>query len=436
MAKRPASPAPRPRAAALPPDAPRLSGLVPPAFYGVWRDLFAGGHSEYWLKGGRGSGKSTFAAVALVAGLLRDRDVSAVVFRKVQATLRESVYAQVLWVIERMGLGACFRASLSPLCIELAATGQKILFRGADDPAKSKSLKLRHGYFGFLWLEELTEFDGLADMQTIAASVLRGGGRAVTLCTYNPPVSARAWVNQATLAPAPGRLTHHSDYTLMPPDWLGKPFLRQAEALRLTNERMYRHMFLGAVTGSGAQVFENLVLRAVAPEERAACDRLYFGLDFGFGRDPDAAVCAHLDASRGRLVVLAERVRTGQPIEALAETLRALLSDCGCPGPRPVTCDSADPRMIAELRARGVCAVAARKGPDSVLHGVRYLQSLREIVIDPAACPTAAREFSLCEYRRDGDEVLPELPDRDNHTLDAVRYAIETVACGKTATLR
>ncbi len=418
-----------------PPDAPKLSALVPPAFYGVWRDLFADGHREYWLRGGRGSGKSTFAATAIIAGLLRDPHVSAVVFRKVQATLRESVYAQLLWVIDRLGLEGAFRASLSPMCIELTATGQKILFRGADDPAKSKSLKLKRGYFGYLWLEELTEFDGLADMQTIAASVLRGGGRAVTLCTYNPPVSARAWVNQAADLPAPGRLVHRSSYLDMPPDWLGEPFLRQAEALSEANPRMYRHMFLGEVTGSGAQVFDNLRLRPIPPQERQSCDRLYFGLDFGFGKDPDAAVCVHLDATRGRLVVLGESVHTGQPIDGLARAVRALIGEAGCEPGRPVACDSADPRMIAELRARGVCAVAARKGPDSVLHGVRFLQSLREIVIDPTVCPCAAREFSLCEYRRDGDDVLPELPDRDNHTLDAARYAIECVSTARVARL-
>ncbi|MDD3410800.1 MAG: PBSX family phage terminase large subunit [Eubacteriales bacterium] len=400
-----------------------LSAVVPPAMAGIWRDVFAGRHSEYWLSGGRGSGKSTFAAAAVIAALLRDSECSAVIYRKVQATLRESVFSQVLWVIDRLGLSALFESRLSPLELIYRPTGQRILFRGADDPAKSKSLKARRGYFGMLWFEELSEFDGMDDVRTVQASVLRGGPRAVTLCTFNPPQSARHWVNLEALKPMPGRMTHHSDYRDMPREWLGEAFLAQAEALRQQNEPAWRHMFLGLPSEGGGRVFANLRLESA---EGVNAPRFY-GLDFGFAGDPDALVECAWERKGGRLWLLRERVRRGQSLDELAEGAKDFA------GEGIVTCDSADPRMIAELRRRGVLAVAAKKGPGSVMHGVRFLQSLREVVIDPVHCPEAAREFSVCEYLRSGDEWLPELPDRDNHTIDATRYALERVITGREA---
>ena len=408
-----------------------LSTVVAPSFSGVWRDLFADRHDEYWLAGGRGSGKSTFAAAALIVGLLKRPDASALVFRKVQATLRESVYAQLLWTIEKLGLGGCFEERLSPMELIYRPTGQRVLFRGADDPAKSKGLKLRKGYFAYLWFEELSEFAGMDDLRTVQASVLRGGGHAATICTFNPPISPRAWVNRQMLEPNALRLTHRGTYRDLPPEWLGEPFLRQAAALQAQNPDAYRHMYLGECVGGAGQVFRNLALRPVRAGECA--QTLRFGLDFGFAGDPDALVCCALDQREGRLWVLRERVRRGQTIERLAEAVRGMTADCL--EPPIVTCDGADPRMIAELRARGVLAVAAKKGADSVMHGVRCLQSLREIVVDPTACPIAAAEFSACEYRRDGEGYLPQVEDRDNHTIDAVRYALESVLTRRSARL-
>ena len=143
----------------------RLGTLIAPAFAGPHDALRRDAFDEYWLKGGRGSGKSTFIALELVLGLLRDPDSNAVVYRRVAATLRESVFEQLLWAIEALGLSERFRARVSPPEIERIDTGQRVLFRGADDPGKSKSIKLAKGYFRWLWFEELTEFDGPADLR-------------------------------------------------------------------------------------------------------------------------------------------------------------------------------------------------------------------------------------------------------------------------------
>lgn len=181
-------------------------------------------------------------------------------------------------------------------------------------------------------------------------------------------------------------------------------------------------MYLGEVTGTGGQVFENLKLRPVLPEEWHGFPT-YCGLDFGFAADPDAFVRCAYDRKRRRLYVVDEFASTGLLTDRLAREVRARC------GPDVITCDSAEPRSIAQLRALGLRVTAARKGPDSVEHGLKWLQTRWEIVIDPERCPFAAREFAQYEYDRDReDRVLPRYPDHDNHTIDAVRYAMESVS--------
>ena len=258
--------------------------------------------------------------------------------------------------------------------------------------------------------------------------MLRGGGPACTFYSYNPPRSLNNWTNAEALNARPDRLRHHSDYTRLRPDWLGESFLNEAAALRAANETAWRHMYLGEAVGTGGQVFENLELRPLADAEIGRFDRCRNGLDFGFAVDPDAFVRVHLDAARRTLYLLDEYVQPHTPVDRLAAEIAARA------GRETVTCDSADPRMIAELRRRGVRAVGAKKGPGSVERGLRWLQELVRIVIDPARCPRAAREFSRYEYARDREgNYLAEYPDRDNHTIDAVRYALEAASDRRAA---
>ena len=248
----------------------RLSALVAPSYFSAWRAAREGSCDELWLYGGRGSGKSTFAAILILCGLMDEPQANAIVYRKVAETLRESVYAQLAWAIDRLGVSDWFRLKLSPLEIEYIPTGQRILFRGSDKPEKSKGLKLQKGYFKYLWFEELTEFAGMRDIRTIKASILRGTQeKTLTLYSYNPPMSALHWVNEETRKERKGRMTHHSDYRDIPAAWLGDAFILEAEALRRQNPREYRHMYLGEVTGTGAQVFENVAMQKLGPQALA-----------------------------------------------------------------------------------------------------------------------------------------------------------------------
>ncbi len=401
----------------------RLSDLIAPAFYGVHADMKAFAHSEFWLSGGRGSGKSSFVSIEILLSMLRNSSVNAIVYRKVGATLRESVYGQMVWAIEKLGLERYFKCRLAPLELEYLPTGQRILFRGADDPGKSKSIKLARGWFGILWFEELAEFSGMEAIRTIKASVLRGG-RAITIYTYNPPKSRNNWVNAEAMSIRADRLTHESSYLEMPEEWLGETFLAEAEQLKRTNERAYRHMYLGEITGTGGQVFDNLALGTT----RESGGTAFCGLDFGFAADPDAFIRAEWEPRTRRIRVLDEFYSVRTPVERLAEEVLKRAGDA------VVRCDSADPRIIRELRERGVNAIAVKKGAGSIESGVRWLQELGAIEIDPGVCPNAAREFSGYEYRTDSNgNPIAELPDRDNHLIDALRYAVEPLSARRSA---
>ena len=405
-----------------------MSQIIAPQFHSVHQDIARNGHTEYWLNGGRGSTKSSCISLEIVQGIVRDPLANAIIYRKVADTLRDSVYAQIVWAINTLELGPWFKCKVSPMEIIYTPTGQRIMFRGADDPGKSKSIKLDKGYFKYLWFEELTEFNGMDDIRTIKASIIRGGGHAMTFASYNPPKSANNWVNAECLIPVPGRLVHHSDYTQVPPHWLGPSFIAEAEALKATNERAYRHVYLGEITGTGGQVFDNLKIEAIPDELRMTFDRFNNGGDFGFAGDPDAVLRMHYAPKIRTLYILGEVYGSCMNADVLAERVKALI------GSEYGTWDNEDPRMINELKRRGIRAIPAKKGPGSVEHGMRWLQDLACIWIDPKTCPNAAREFSAYEYEQDRfGNFMAKYPDKNNHAIDAGRYGVEPFSLAQTA---
>ena len=407
-----------------------IKDKIPPAFHSLFWEMYEGSYGEFWLKGGRGSGKSSFVSILLLCLLIRDREANAVIYRKVAETLRESVLAQMQWAVQQLKLEKYFQVQLNPMQMIYRPTGQKILFKGADDPEKSKGVKLSSGYFAALWFEEASAFHGMEEIRTMQASILRGG-KGLTILSYNPPVSADNWVNREALVQEEGRRVHQSDYRQMPQEWLGETFIRNAERLRKRDERAYRHMYLGEAVGTGGQVFENVSVRTLKKEEKELVGNWYAGLDFGFASDPDALVICAFDRKRRTLYVLGEHVRVREKISQLAEKCREM-----SPG-KVIRCDSASPREICELRGLGVNAVGVKKGPGSVEHGIRWLQEAEEIIIDQKACPETAREFSCYEYARDQNgRFIAECPDRNNHTIDAVRYALEPLIAQRVVKLR
>ena len=219
--------------------------LIAPAYYPVHRDIAKGGHTYYDLFGGRGGLKSSFISLEIVLGMMRDPQANAAIFRKYGVTLRESVYEQMLWAISELGVTHLWECGVSPMQCAYRPTGQKIVFRGLDNAKKTKSIKASHGYFKYLWFEELDEFAGPEEIRTVQQSVLRGGDKFVVFKSFNPPISINSWANMYVNEPREDSYRHRSDYRDAPPEWLGQQFIDDAEHLREVNEKAYRHEYLG-----------------------------------------------------------------------------------------------------------------------------------------------------------------------------------------------
>lgn len=407
------------------PDGVKLSDLIAPQFYPVHWDIAEERHTYYDLYGGRGSTKSSFVGIEIPLGIMQDPTANGIVFRKVASTIGTSVFEQTLWGIDALGAGDLWKATTSPYKLTYRPTGQVILFRGLDKAKKLKSIKVARGYLKYLWFEELDEFAGEEEIRSVQQSVMRGGSKFVVFKSFNPPISRSNWANQYVRTPRRAALRHHSCYTHVPPEWLGEQFFDDAEALKQVNPRAYEHEYLGIPVGTGGEVFDNLDIRAITNEEISHFDNIFMGIDWGWYPDPYHWGKMHYDSTRKTLYIYDEYRANKQ---SNAETWNNLVMIKGVTGSDLITADSAEPKSVSDYRDYGSLCRGAIKGPDSVRYGMKWLQSLNKIVIDPSRCPATAKEFSEYEYERTpDDEIISGYPDLNNHSIDAVRYAMEKV---------
>lgn len=399
-----------------------VASSISPSFDGVFYDIQEHKYTHYWLAGGRGSTKSSFIGLTIPLLLMQNPNCHVVVLRKVRNTVKNSVFPQIQWGIDTLQMTGKFRAITSPHEITYTLTGQKILFFGLDDPAKVKSIKLPFGYVGIVWLEELDQFSGMEEIRNVLQSLLRGGEKYWVFCTYNPPKSRNNWVNEEIIQARPDRLVHHSTYLDVPREWLGEQFFLEADTLKNKNELLYRHEYLGEVTGTGGAVFDNVEDMAMSDERVGNFDRLYYGLDFGFAVDPLAFVAIHYDKKKEEVYIFDELYRQKLTNDRTGKWLKRKYPTA------MLIADSAEPKSIAELRSMGVNVRGARKGRDSVDYGIKWLQSRRTIYIDKRRCPNAYREFVTYEYERNREgQFISAYPDKNNHAIDAVRYGLDDV---------
>lgn len=408
-----------------------LTDIIAPAFYDVHWDIQDGNNTHYDLAGGRGSTKSSFISTEIPYGMMNDPDANAVVYRKVGDTLRDSVFEQLLWGIEKLGVRHKWKPNITPLKLTYIETGQEILFRGLDKAEKSKSIKKSKGYFKYLWFEELDEFDGIEEIRKVEQSVMRGGSKFVVFRSYNPPKSMNNWVNQEALIQRNDTYKHHSTYLDVPVEWLGQTFIDEAEELKKTKPNSYEHEYLGIAVGTGGQVFDNVTIREISDDEIANFDRIYQGLDFGYAADPLAYEKMYYNKMRKRLFIFDEIVAIRLQNRVAAERIKKKN-----PLNQIIRADSAEPKSIDDLNEHGLKVLGAKKGPGSIEFGIKWLQDLEEIIIDPVRCPNAAREFGTYELEKDKHgNFKGGYPDKDNHTIDATRYAlvdVMTLRKGKT----
>lgn len=407
----------------------------------IHEDVRQGLHTFYNLPGGRGSGKSSFIGLEIVDEIMKDEShmSNALIIRKWAVTLRRSVFAQIQWAIDILGMSAHWKSTLNPMQF-VYETGQVISFTGLDDTTKLKSLKPIRGYYRFLWIEEFSEITGEPELRSLQQSVLRGGDRFTVFRSFNPPISTANWANQYVERPDDRSLTFKTDYRMIPAEWLGQPFIDEAERLREINERAYNHEYLGLPVGSGSEVFPNLEIRRITDEEIQEQMYVFVGVDFGFASDPACCVRVGYDRRTETILFMDEIYRTHISNEKLATLIKeAGLNDWGnlpsyysafegryIKEEIVLTCDSAEPKSIEDLRDNGLNCRRCHKEPGCVSYRVKWLQH-RRIVIDPERTPESAREFRNYEYiiEKSTGAVTSDLPDKNNHSIDALAYALD-----------
>ncbi len=393
-----------------------------PAFYDFWREC-----DKYLykvLKGGRNSSKSTHISERIIIDLMK-HPVNALVIRKVANTLAESVMEQLLWAIDYLGVGAYWKVGKSPLGLTYLPRGNRIIFRGADEPQKLKSIKTSKYPITHLWIEELSEFKTEEEVETITNSVLRAelpeGLKYSIFFSYNPPKRKQNWVNKKynTQFTSKNTFVHHSSYLDNP--HVSEAFLEEAEEVKQKNEHKYRWIFIGEPIGGGVVPFDNLVFRTITDDEVKTFDNIRQGIDWGYAADAFAFGRLHYDKTRRKLYFIDEIYGVKLSNREVAEEIKKRkYSDF------EIIADSAEPKSIAELKSLGVKCRGAVKGPGSVEYGEKWLDDLEEIVIDFERTPNAAREFENIDYQMDKDgNIKSKLEDKDNHTIDLCRYACE-----------
>lgn len=403
----------------------KISDVINPVFHEFWSYSKKHEYLRYVLKGGRSSAKSTHIGFRIVMDVIK-YPITALCVRKVKDTLSESVYEQLKECINIIGVEQYFDFRVSPLQIIYKPRGNKIIFRGADDPQKIKSLKVAKFPVADLWIEELAEFKNEDEITTIEQSVLRAelpkGLYYSFFYSYNPPKRKQNWVNKkfnVSVKPA-NTYIHHSTYLDNP--HISKETVSEADEMKEKNPLKYRWIFLGEPIGSGVVPFSNLVFRKITDEEVASFDNIRQGNDWGYATDPLAFVRLHYDKTRRKIYFIDEIYGVKLFNRELAERLKKKGYDKTL-----TTADSAEPKSISEMKCEYDCNFkGAKKGPGSVEYGENWLDDLEEIVIDVNRTPNVAREFESIDYQTDRDgNAKAKLEDKDNHTIDATRYALE-----------
>lgn len=375
--------------------------------------------------GGAGSGKSVFLSQRPVLDLLKGGR-NYLVCRKVQNSIRKSVFNEIEGVIDGAGLRDYFSTNKTEMSITCNKTESQILFAGLDNPLALQGIKPKKGVITDLWVDEATEID--RDDYKIISKRLRGGDDAIQkrkIFSFNPILQSH-WIYDEFFAPI-GWATDQTEYTA--PDlsilktwYIHNKFLTKQDIDGLLNEKdeYYRNVYTYGNWGIlGDVIFTNWKIEDLSEMRDQFTERRY-GLDFGFASHPAGISVSHYDKTRKRIYVFDELYETGLTNDLLAEEAVRMC------GRGQIIGDSAEPKSIAEMQRNGANIIGAKKGKDSITFGIDWLKQ-HEIIIDKT-CVNHIKEFQQYQWKKDanGNTVTPPKPvDKNNHLIDALRYAYE-----------
>lgn len=408
-------------------------------------DIVGRGYKTFWnfrgryrvVKGSRASKKSKTTALWYIYHMMKYPEANLLVVRKTFRTLKDSCFTDLKWAVHRWGVDHLWNFTLSPLEATYIPTGQKIYFRGLDDPLKVTSIAVDKGCLCWMWLEEAYEIMSESDFdmldESIRGSTPEGLFKQITI-TLNP-WNEHHWIKKRFFdSYDPDILALTTNYLCN--EWLDKSDLAVFERMKTNNPRRYQVAGLGNWGIVEGLIYENwkeeaysLITRKEAQEGRKGVIRdnlkTVCGLDFGYTNDPTAFVIALLDKDNSTLYIYDEFYEKGLSNKAIAERIKEL----GYRKER-ITADSAEPKSIDELKTYGLNVKGAVKGKDSIVHGIQWIQDL-EIIIHPR-CVNFLTEIS--NYTWDTDRFGKKLNvpiDDFNHLMDALRYAVERYSMNK-----
>lgn len=404
--------------------------------------IVGGGYDSFWnsrkryrvLKGGKGSKKSTTTALNLIFRLLKYPEANILVVRAVMNTHRDSTFAQLKWAQEKLGVAHLFKNNVSPLEMTYIPTGQKILFRGFDDVLKLASTTVDKGYLCWVWIEEAYEILSESDFEKLDLSVPRGNipdylFKQTTL-TFNP-WSEGHWLKKRFFD------TPHDDVDTYSTNYLCNEFLDETdiavfERMREENARRYAVAGLGEWGIAEGLVYENWEVkdfdwRTLGYDEDKTKDtswqyRAFFGLDYGYTNDPTAFICFLANPLTKEIYVFDEIYKTKMLNSDIAEEIKKKGF-----AKELIRADAAEPKSNDDLRRLGLQRLnPSVKGKDSVLNGITAIQEYK-IYVHPSCKNTLAELGSYC-WKKDKTEAELNVPeDKNNHLMDAMRYAFYDV---------
>lgn len=451
-----------------------ISQLFQPAFNVVWNAIFpfvvgreARGdapaclYDELFLQGGRASGKSYFASVIVWMSVENDPQKNAVVIRKTGASLRKSCWKQMMKVRQRMGLFH-WKPNKTELIFTNEITGQQIFFVGLDDEEKVRSITVEHGYLAIAWFEEAKQFKSMEEIDQAVASILRGGAddderdydadeegdqEYMTILTYNPPKSNADWINkEARNFHKKTRLSHKSTYLTMPKAWLGRKILSEINQMKVDKPKQYEHMYLGKVTGTGGEYFDNIEIGHITKEDVKKFDYTNEGIDWG-KKDPNVWLLTYVDTDNGIGYVIdgiyqkewdeldPDRSKYQQFAELVIEKKKKweTIDDTiwyDQSGDSQASILSGSPYNIP-------LDFAPKHNENGRIAGGKFLQSLKKIILNDTLPDEIKEELIQFEARPrpNGEGYFEEPGKRDDHSFDCFRYSEwEAIAAGSVST--
>lgn len=371
--------------------------------------------------GGSSSGKSYFLAQRTVLDILKG-ERNYLVVRNVLNTVKKSVFNEITKAIHNMELTPFFNINKSNMVITCSFNNKQILFGGLDDPEKIKSITPIDGVITDIWVEEATETKYEAVKQLYKRLRGRSKVKKRLMLSFNPILKSH-WIYNEYFGGWQDDKNFYRDgdnLLILKTTYKDNDFLEEDDIKELENEtdRYYYEVYtLGNWGSLGNVIFKNWEVQDLS-EIRETFDRFNNGLDFGFAEDPAAMIHMHYDRKKKILYILDELYERGLTNDILAEKIKKMI------GNQYVVCDSSEPKSIRELVNHGVRAIPAKKGPDSVNHGINWLRQ-QKIIID-VRCQNVKNEFQTYRWKEDKDgNVLPIPVDRDNHAIDAIRYGLE-----------